>query len=729
MRALLPILVLTAVCGWSPVCAADEPVANDNWGSCRVNWPVLSQPDTSLQKDTLEILSGQVELQREGHASFSENIVMHSGSRVLSAQDGEYDFDRQTLSVRGSMEYQDPDLQIHGTGASFNRSDNSARIDHASFQIRSVPARGSSDRIELSGNGILDLHNVTYTSCPPGNDDWLISARRITIDQNTGHGTAKDARFEIRGVPVFYLPYFTYPVSNKRKTGFLIPQIGSSQRRGFDMSVPWYWNIAPNYDATLTPRLMTERGLQMGGEFRYLTGRHNGTLTGEILFNDRATGNDRSLLNIDHRSMLPFDWRASLKAAVVSDANYFEDFGGGLASTSQTHLPRILDLEFFNGPWTAMLRIEDYQTIDQTLTPEQKPYTRLPQLMLHGYQPYGLFGLQYSIEADATYFDRNVGVTGLRAYVTPSVARPFDWRIFELTPEISIDHTLYELNNTQAGQSSSPTRTAPIMSLDLSTSFERYTHGSHWLTTLEPRLLYTYIPFRNQDNLPVFDTVDPDLNIVQLFRKNRFVGHDRLADTNQIALGLTSRLIEADDGIEFLRLTMGQLQFLSAQEVTLPGGAPNTSTSSDYIAELDARLRDRWSLNAGFQWNASDGETRRTNAAVRYQRDARSMANLGYRFRQDSLEELDVSVGWPIGGRWNFVGRYNYSLRENKPLERFAALEYETCCWAIRGTWRRNIVNRNGDSDTSFGFQVVLKGLSDPGTAAEDLLGRGILTN
>ncbi|HHQ14657.1 MAG TPA: LPS-assembly protein LptD, partial [Chromatiales bacterium] len=321
------------------------------------------------------------------------------------------------------------------------------------------------------------------------------------------------------------------------------------------------------------------------------------------------------------------------------------------------------------------------------------------------------------------------GVTGLRAFVTPMIARPFDWKIFELTPELSLDHTIYRLNGTPPGQDSNATRTAPIMSLDLSTSFERYTHGSSWLMTLEPRFLYTYIPFRNQDQLPVFDTVDPDLNMVQLFRKNRFVGHDRIADTNQVALGLTSRLIGADDGVEFLRLTMGQLQFLSAQEVTLPGEMPDNSTSSDYIAEFNARLASRWSVNAGFQWNSNDGEIRRTNTAIRYQRDARRIANLGYRFRRDSLEEIDVSVGWPIGGRWNFVGRYNYSLLSNKPLERFVALEYETCCWAIRGTWRRNIVNRAGDSDTSVGFQVVLKGLSDPGTAAEDLLGRGILTN
>ncbi|HHQ15024.1 MAG TPA: hypothetical protein ENK16_08330, partial [Chromatiales bacterium] len=204
MRALPLILILTAAHLWNPVRAADAPVANDNWGSCRVDWPALWQPDASLQNDAIEILSGQVEMQLDGHASFSDDIVMHSGNRTLSAQDGEYDFNRQVLSIKGLMQYQDPDVQISGTGASFDRPDNSARIDHASFQIRSAPARGSSDRIELSGNGVLDLRNVTYTSCPEGNNDWVIRARRITIDQNTGYGTAKDAKFEIRGVPVFY---------------------------------------------------------------------------------------------------------------------------------------------------------------------------------------------------------------------------------------------------------------------------------------------------------------------------------------------------------------------------------------------------------------------------------------------------------------------------------------------------------------------------------------------
>ncbi len=730
MRGASIKLSIALVAGAALPLHAMAQIANTDWGGCSISQPPFPIPitDPPPADGELEILSGAAEVLLDGTANFSDDIVLRSGDRYLTASDATYDFDTEQVKVSGDVEYRDAETRLVGDGASFDRKDRSASFDGAEFQIWSIPARGSADSVAVAGNGDLEMRNVTYTSCPEGKDDWLLRARKIEVDQETGYGTARDAKFEVKGVPVMYLPYFTYPVSNRRKSGLLAPDIGSSGQRGFDLTVPWYWNIAPNLDATLRPRLMSRRGVQMGTEFRYLTARHSGVLDAEFLGSDDVAGTDRSLLKYRQQSYLPLGWRADIDFANASDSEYFEDFGQGLDETSQTHLPRILEAQFFNGPWSARFLIENYQTIDPNILRVDRPYARLPEIAVTGMDPDGLFGLSYEIEAGATYFERNLGVTGARAHITPTVSLPIDWFIFRLTPSASLDHTRYALSNTAAGQEDAPTRTLPLLSVDLQTSFERYFSESDLVVTLEPRLFYTYIPFRDQDNLPVFDTIEPDLNIIQLFRTNRFIGRDRIADTNQVSIGLTSRILDSESGTERLRLTMGQLQYLSTQDVTLPGDSPDTRNSSDYIAELSARISRNWAVSGAFQWDNDQSETQRTQATVTYQKDARSLVSLGYRFRRDSFDEADIAVAWPLTERWNFVGRYNYSLESKNPLEQFAAMEYETCCWAIRGTWRRTVVRRNGEADTSFGFQIILKGFGDPGTAAADLLNRGILS-
>jgi LPS-assembly protein len=239
--------------------------------------------------------------------------------------------------------------------------------------------------------------------------------------------------------------------------------------------------------------------------------------------------------------------------------------------------------------------------------------------------------------------------------------------------------------------------------------------------------MYTYIPFREQDELPVFDTIEPDLNVVQLFRRNRFLGADRIGDTNQIALGLTTRLIEAENGNEFLRATIGQIRYLSSLDVTLPDGEASDSNSSDYLAELGLRLFENWRMRLGYQWDSDQRETQLAEARLGYRSGDSKIANISYRFREDFLEEIDISAAWPIGARWNLVGRYDYSIQDRQPLEGFVGVEYETCCWAVRTIWRRNVTRRTGDSDTSISLQLILKGFGNPASAADRLLDRGIL--
>jgi LPS-assembly protein len=722
-------LTLTLVLCWAaqpPLLSAQEGRVL-NWGGCPVVPPPLPASDAVLDDNEISIITDRAEFQLDGDATFTGDILLRSGNRYLQAEGATFDQETRTVEITGTAEFRNDDLRVSGTEARFSQTEGTIKLNDASFDIWNVPARGTAQKLEVRETGKIRMKDVTYTACPPGKKDWLLHASEISIDQRSGVGRAKNARMELGGVPVFWLPVISYPVTNQRKSGFLVPDIGNSERRGVDIATPWYWNIAPNYDATITPRLMTERGLQFGGQFRYLQQHNEGTITGEYLNDDDKTKKNRSLLAINQQTGLPLGWRASIDAIDVSDSNYFEDFSSGLASTSQVSLNRSVDLEFYNGPWSALLRVQDIQIIDDTLTSEEKPYKRLPQFVLSGYQPQGWLGLRYSFDSELTVFDRDVGVTGLRGRVNPALSRAFNVGFFELEPGIALDHTRYELDNVTPGATDSPQRTAPIATVDLRSNFERTFNHDRFIQTLEPRALYTYIPARNQNDMPVFDTIDPDLNMVQLYRSNRYVGYDRLADANQVALGLTTRIIRAATGVEFLRATVGQLRYFSNSKVTLPGSEPINDTSSDYLAELSTRFANYWRLNLGYQWNSDQTDTSKAEARLAYRRDEKRIGILSYRYRKALLQEVDAVLAWPLAERWNFVGRFNYSLRGSEPLERFVGLEYETCCWVLRGVWRRYLTRRNGESDTSLGFQFVLKGFGDPGSAAESLLDRGIL--
>lgn len=727
MRPSTLILSLFCVCLVLPSAAGAEDGEVIDWGGCPVTPPPMPPQAEGLGENEISVESGRAEVTLNGDATFTGDILLRNGDRLLRAEGATFDRETSTLQVTGEAEFRNEELRVSGSDARFSEAESQISFTDASFDIWNVPARGTAERLVVKREGKVKMREVSYTACPPGHNDWVLKAEKLTVDRDSGVARAQNARMEVYGVPIFWLPVVSYPVTNQRKSGFLIPDVGNSERRGFDIATPWYWNIAPNYDATIIPRLMTERGLQMGGEFRYLRPSLGGILTGEYLADDDKTGKNRSLIAIQHQQALPWGWRGSVEGIDVSDSNYFEDFSSGLASTSQVSLDRRVDFDFYNGPWTALLRVQDYQIIDDTLTSDEKPYKRLPQFVLRGHEPDGLLGFDYRLISELGYFDRDVGATGFRAHLNPEIGRPVDFGFLRFEPGVGLDYTRYSLENTQPDETDDPQRTVPILSLDMRSTFERMINKDRFLQTLEPRVLYTYIPNRNQDDMPVFDTIEPDLNIVQLYRTNRFIGYDRLSDANQVAIGLTTRIIRAETGVEFLRATVGQLRYLSDSHVTLPGEEPIDETSSDYVAEVGTRFANYWRFNLGYQWNTGQTDTQKAEASLRYRRGDTRIGSLSYRYRKSLLQEVDAVLAWPLAEHWNFVGRFNFSIRGSEPLERFAGLEYETCCWAVRAVWRRYLTRRNGESDTSIGFQFVLKGFGDPGTAAEALLDHGIL--
>lgn len=688
----------------------------------------MGMSDPGTNDSVIDLVTGDVELDLNGPATFKDRLVMRQGNRELGADSARYDQGTGEFSAVGNIEFRDPGTWVTGNAARYNATTGLFSIEGASYELYTVPARGTAGSISLEATRKLTLTDVSYTTCAAGKDDWLLRASSVSIDRDTGVGTARNARLQFKGVPILYAPYLTYPVDNRRKSGLLLPDIGNSDQRGIEFGLPYYFNLAPNYDATLTPHYMSRRGLQAQGEFRYRNRGTSGFVNGEFLPNDEITGDNRSLLTWFNQSQLPAGWRSTLDATDVSDGAYYEDLASGLATTSQTHVRRRLDFDLYNQTWFARLRLEDYETLDEAIVPEDEPYTLAPQLSLGGSWPNAVLGLVPSVTSEITYFDRSNGVTGLRSHFQPEVSLPLYLGPLLVEPAVGFDYTAYNLNGIAPGEDGSPNRSVPIYSLDLRTTLERsWGKGGRWLQTIEPRAQFVHIPFEEQGDLPVFDTIEPDFNLVQLFRRERYVGLDRLSDTDQLNLGITTRLIRSDDGSQFLTATIGETEYFSSRDVTLPGEEPSEDSSSDYIAELGMNFNDQWNLDLGYQWDSDASVTRLAEARILYRRDDYRILNLSYRFRRDSVREIDVAGAWPLSDSWSIVGRYDYSLLDNEALESFIGLEYSTCCWGVRLVTRRYLTSRDGESDTAITLQLLLKGFGSAGSPAERLLDRGIL--
>jgi LPS-assembly protein len=682
------------------------------------------------ESGVIQFESGNIEAQlgSKPTATMTGGVRVRQGDRLAGADSASYDPETMALALEGGVRYEDPNSQITSESAEFSYSSGHIRFEGAEFRLQGGGARGAASGLEINQEGRLELDDVSYTTCPPGSNDWLIQARDIDLDTEEGVGTARNVALRFQGIPILYSPYMSFPIGDARKSGILTPEFGSSGRSGRALSVPYYWNIAPNYDATLTPRLLSDRGLQVESEFRYLTESHDGTLKFDYLPNDDEINANRHLLDVKHRTLFGRRGRALIDYRDASDSRYFEDLGGSLSISSITHLNRSLRYDYHGEHLSILGRIQEYQTIDETILPEDRPYRRVPQILINGRWPNQALGLSYEFDGELVYFDRDVGVTGWRLDAAPQVALPFEKPGWFITPSIVFQHTSYQLENVAPGQATDPSRTLPIASLDTGLVLERSVRSSRgWIQTIEPRVLYVHIPHREQSELPVFDTIIPDLNLVQLYRTNRFLGVDRIADTDQISVGITSRILNVSSGRELVTATIGQALYLSEQGVTLPDQSSLVSDSSDYIAEVRFLLYDNWNFDLGYQWGTGDSGSTQSEARLQYRPQNNKILNLAYRFRRDSLEQGDVSVSWPVAKSWNVVGRYNYSFRDSEALEQFVGIEYESCCWGLRLVTRRHISTRDGTRDTSVGLQLVLKGMTSLGTKADRLLEHGIL--
>jgi LPS-assembly protein len=664
-----------------------------------------------------------------GAITLTGNVQATQGERSMSADTLRYNQSTQEILASGTVQYSDSTLEVSGSGANMS-STGSAQIGKASFILKSSAGRGTAENIKLSPDGQLALDSVRYTTCPPGSTGWELRLSDLDINQQTSTGTGRNVRLEFQGIPIFYTPWISFPVGNQRKSGFLFPSFGGSSRGGSALSVPWYWNIAANIDDTITPTFDTARGFKLDNEFRYLGRSSKGTLMTGYLPHDSNTGSWRGLAQLNYRNDFTEVLRLDIDAAEVRDTRWFEDFGQTRDSTSLVYLNRLASISAHSDNWHAELNFQNLQVIDTTTPLSNRPYTRLPQFTLLGHEALP-FGVDFNLDGELSYFTRgetdNVtqtkSVTGGRLYLNPELSMPLRSRGMYVTPSASWHYSRYQLQNVAADAQRSPELSAPTYALDTGMVFERL-GGSRQqrLYTLEPRLLYSYVPYRAQTDIPLFDTGMPDFNLVQLFRTNRFIGPDRLGDTHQLSAGVTTRMLDAADGRQFLSGTIGQAYYFKTPCVTslvqtTCANALASDRSSDLIGQLSLSAYKNWTLNLGMQWDPGQGHSERGDLFLQYHPAGNRTVNLGYNYQRDSVDQWVSSFAWPLSSTWSGYGRVVYSHLDRKFLDHFAGLEYRSCCWNIRAVVGRAVTTRTGEFDTQYKLQLELKGLSSVGTA------------
>ncbi|WP_239649550.1 LPS-assembly protein LptD [Methylocucumis oryzae] len=726
---------------------------HDPWENCLslTNTPRSWAADHALRNQSpLEVTSNYSEIFDNEIGTYSGQVQMDRADQHAEAHIANYDSVSQTLDLHGDVYYSEDEIALHSDTASLQLDSDQATLRDTLFIYPSTPLRGLAKAVYRDSQTLSHYKDVTYTSCKPGNQDWAIHASELKLNKETGKGSAKHTWLEFKGVPVFYSPYLAFPADNRRLSGFLAPSFGNTQTSGFNIMVPYYWNIAPNYDATLSPRYFTKRGVLLGGDFRYLSEQSRGIISAEYMPEDSILNTDRYQGSLKHTTIFTPNLSANLDLNYVSDKNYFAELGNALSFPNFSFVKSEANVNYVRPGMSFMTRVESYQTIDASLKGGQIPYRRLPQVNLSFNHSFATpIALDTLFETEMVNFQHGSLVNGQRFNIKPSISVPLQTASTYVTPKLAVQHTQYWLNNPNPGLSSELDRTLPIVSVDSGLFLEREVTiaDTGLVHTLEPRLFYLYIPKTDQSQIPLFDTSVYDFWYSSMFRENRFSGSDRIQDANQITAALTTRLVEPSTGLERLRFSIGEIFYFRNREVTLCGEYPSsfcaispveTATQSPLATELSSQLTRHISIDGGLQWDPDTNSIVRGKAALHFVNQPDQIINLGYLYRlnplipdrSNDITQSDISFRWPIYDNWYGVGRWQYSWLYNNTQDGFIGVEKENCCWRFRVIYRSYLNSLNpvidanqqlsnyvveGTQQSGVFFQIELKGLTGIG--------------
>ncbi|MBQ0842518.1 MAG: LPS assembly protein LptD [Paraperlucidibaca sp.] len=725
---------------------ADKPPLD---ATCQGAWatPVpLSTPLGDLDTSDIEALANSLSYNDEGGADLSGSVRITQGGRLLEADSGSITQDRNFGRFDGNVRIAQPGVLLTGEQAVVNINTSAGQLLSSEFVSQAMHAHGRADRMRRFSDGTLLIDRGIYTTCAPGSRVWSFEAKDIELNPNTGIGEVYSAKLRIQDVPILYLPYFRFPIDDRRQTGILIPRFGNTNDGGFDLSVPIYLNIAPQLDATVTPRLLSSRGAMLETETRYLTHDFgSGELKAAILPGDQKTGEDRKSASLDQRADWQNGWRARTSLNYVSDNFYFTDLGTDLNLANQTHQERLGEVFYDTPDWHFVARAQGFQTIDPDLLDVDKPYSRVPQFLVTSERE-RLPGWQRSMRAEVARFERNIDdgsapeVNGTRIRLDPEVRFDYSQPWGYLRPAAKLSHLSYALDGNGVTGNEDTSLTVPTLSLDTGLIFERFSNNGS-SQVLEPRLYYLYAPNRDQSSLPNFDSAVTTFSYDQLFRDTRFSGGDRIDDANQVAIGLTSRWLDAD-GFERLQASLGQIVYLRDREVRLdPAVAVDTSPASSYAGNMTFRANEETSFFADLLMDSEGSRLSQYSVGASYlPKTGDRLYNAGYRFRRDdpsigqkAVSQTQLSFVQPLGVNWKVLGLWNYDIKEKESQEALFGVSYEACCWQVR-LFKRSFIadaaaNNSPTSDRSreaIFIEIVLKGLAGFGTNVDTLFEKNV---
>lgn len=735
----------------------------------------------------MEISADESEFTFEGASKLKGNVTLRQGDRFLRADDvlikrSPITHEWDELIANGHIHFYTPGANIWGDLAIYSHVNKTFHIENTEYRWYAKQARGKAKSIDVDEAAKMCLKKANYTTCSPLSDTWVLSAEDITLYPKRGRATAKHIRLDVFDVPIFYLPYFNYPIDNKRHSGFLFPSYGSTSNSGYEFSIPYYWNIAPNYDLTLDAHWLSERGADLHTKFRYLFEHGEGIAQWYFLPHDRKYGafcqanllsppdglspfdprivalnggDTRSAVIYRHKSQLSDRWQFNIIFDYVSDDNYFVDLGNDIYTASTIHLPQKANLTYYGNNWLHYFNVEEYQVLEPLAKPiNDEIYKRQPQWLFKALYPDQFLNFTFALDGEAVSFAHRPDIntlapvtTGQRFHLRPSISYPLQDMWYFFTPRLQVDWLAYNLDLGEFAQLAdlpqTPARTIPLYDIDGGLIYERelYYKKYEFTQTLEPRAYYLYVPYRNQDFYPNFDSGIINFSYSQLFRDNRFSGRDRVGDTNQLTLSLTSRLIPMGGGQEWLRASIGEIFFFENRRVFLCEEENNaivcvisedpspTADQSNLIGQVDFHPHPQWSGGVYWEWNPSNQQTEQAAINAQFNPSPQKIINFNYYWqRQDfaqlnpvtmtmgSLNQAEISVFWPITLHWQLLTRWHYNLVQHQTIELLGGLEYNGCCMAFQLVGSRYLQSGNFFYPDPFATgvfaQVVFKGLS-----------------
>lgn len=766
MRFRLKPVALTLLCAFAhPAVAEEARPPQGSKSSVAQDAPVFLEADnlTGSQKDQVDAT---------GNAILTKEDDKVRADRLL--------YNQETGDVEGfgSVMLEQKGNTMSGPYMKMNMDTYAGFMEQPVFFLKESNGRGTADIAHIQDQQHYSLDNATYTTCRADDQDWQVKMDSLDIDRVQQVGIARNAWVDFLNVPILYSPFMDFPLGNQRKSGFLSPIFGGTTNSGSEFSLPYYWNIAPNMDATFTPRILAKRGIQLNNEFRYMGSSYTGEVHADILPNDAMTGTNRTRFGLLHNESFGGGFTGSINYNRVSDNAYYLDLADSVNVTSQVNLLQDAELNYNGGWWNGTARMQQFQTLQNPLAPVAIPYAMLPQLTMNGQRDFG--DANFTFAGEYVDFTHPTAVNAQRLVIAPSVSYPLvSAPGYYVTPKFTLNSTQYVMGINNATAVPDTTRILPMFSMDSGMSFERdmTLQGEDYVNTLEPRAYYVYVPYRNQDQLPVFDTAQVPLTFAQMFTENRFIGNDRIGDANQITLALTSRFLGQDDGIERLKFTVAEIFSFSTPRVNLV--APTASNNkSDILLGASGRINAVWSFDSELQYSPALSAIQHYNIMASYRPESGKVFNLGYRFVANTvgalipgianptgsaivngvvyptiyglpyttigglnyalaapaLRQINISGQWPLSRHWHAVGQWNYSFMDKMLINGVAGLEYEQSCWTLRIVAHSFVaglgVNSAGATvpinDTGFLVQLELNDLIKVGSDPMALLKQSV---